>query len=76
MRLFTSSTLVLFLIFNLIIAKETFAVGTLTALAVNFPSNEGITFVTAFPAPVVVITIFIAADLPLLGFLCMLSKRF
>ena len=28
------------------------------------------------PAPVEVITILIAADLPRLGFLCMLSKRF
>ena len=31
---------------------------------------------TAFPAPVEVITILIAADLPLLGFLCILSSKF
>ena len=58
------------------IAKETFGVGTLTALADNFHSNDAITLLTALPAPVDVITMFIAADLPLIGFLCILSNKF
>ncbi len=36
-------------------ANEPLGVGTLTALAVSFLSKEGITLVTAFPAPVSVI---------------------
>ena len=46
------------------IANEPFGVGTRTALAVSLLSKEGITLVTAFPAPVSVITMFTAADLP------------
>ena len=61
---------------NFKIAKETFGVGTRTAFAESFPSKDGITFVTAFPAPVEVITILIAAERPLLGFLCILSNKF
>ena len=50
-------------------AKDPFGVGTLTAFEVSLPASDGITLVTAFPAPVFVITILIAADRPLLGFL-------
>ena len=57
-------------------ARETFGVGTRTAFAESLPSKEGMTLVTAFPAPVEVITMLIAADLPRLGFLCILSNKF
>ena len=49
-------------------AKETLGVGTLIALAVNFPSSSGNIWPTALPAPVSVITRFNAALLPLLDF--------
>ena len=58
------------------IAKEPFGVGTRTAFAVNLSFKSGITFVTAEPAPVDVITMLTAAERPLLGFLCMLSNKF
>ena len=57
-------------------AKEPLGVGTRTALAVNLSCNSGITLVTAFPAPVEVMTIFTAAERPRRGFLCMLSNKF
>jgi len=41
-------------------------VGTLSAIPSSFPLSAGITFPTAFAAPVDVGTIFAAADLPLL----------
>ena len=50
--------------------------GTLTALAVNLSFKSGITFVTTLPAPVDVITMLIAAERPLLGFLWKLSNKF
>ena len=61
---------------NFIIAKETSGVGTLIALAVNFPSSSGKTFPTAFPAPVSVITRLRAALRPLLDFTWKLSSKF
>ena len=45
-------------------ARDPLGVGTLTAFAVNLLSKLGITFVTAFPAPVSVMTMLTAADLP------------
>ena len=74
--LLISFTLVGFWTIKFRIASDPLGVGTLTAFAVNFPSNSGITFTTAFPAPVLVITIFNAAARPLLSFLCILSTRF
>ena len=47
------------------IAIETLGVGTLIALPVSLPFNSGITFETAFAAPVEVSTIFNAALRPL-----------
>ena len=58
------------------IANDPFGTGTLIAFEVNFPSKEGNAFETALPAPVSVITMFNAAALPLLYFLCMLSTKF
>ncbi|CAI8316063.1 MAG: Uncharacterised protein [Flavobacterium sp. SCGC AAA160-P02] len=57
-------------------AKDPLGTGTRIALEVNFPSKTGNAFATAFPAPVSVITIFNAAALPLLCFLCILSTKF
>ncbi len=50
-------------------ASETFGIGTLTALAVSLPLSEGIALAAAAPAPVEVITIFMGAERPRLGFL-------
>ena len=49
---FISSLLASFLRVNLIMAKDPFGVGTLTAFEVSLPASDGITLVTAFPAPV------------------------
>src|SRR5690606_2437560 len=46
------------------IANEPFGTGTLMALEVNLFLREGIALETAFPAPVSVITMLIAAALP------------
>ncbi|MNE76030.1 hypothetical protein D3C80_1722410 [compost metagenome] len=58
------------------IANEPFGVGTRTAVAVNLSFRSGITFVTAAPAPVEVITMLIAAERPRREDLCMLSNKF
>jgi len=58
------------------IAKDPFGTGTRIAFDVSLPSNAGIAFATALPAPVSVITIFKAADLPLLFLVCILSTKF
>jgi hypothetical protein len=52
---------------NEITARLTLGVGTLIALPVNKPFNSGIALATALTAPVLVITIFRAALLPLLS---------
>ena len=49
---------------NLIIAKDPFGVGTLTAFEVSLPSKVGITFVTALAAPVELGIIFKSVLLP------------
>ncbi len=64
-----SSLVVAFLSDNESIARETLGVGTLIALAVNFPFKFGITLAAAEPAPVDVITILSGAARPRLGFL-------
>ena len=61
---------------KLIIANDPFGVGTRIAFAVNLLDKSGITLVTALPAPVDVITILIAADLPLRLLACILSSKF
>ena len=59
--------IMLILIARDITARLTFGVGTLMALPVNIPSNSGIALATALTAPVLVITMFKAALLPLLS---------
>lgn len=73
-RLFTSSTDAVLLKVTLIIASETFGVGTLTAFPVILPSKDGSTAVMASAAPVLVITILIAAALPRRGFVEIIQK--
>ncbi len=54
---------------RLMIASEPFGVGTRTAFAVNLSFRLGIALVTALPAPVLVITMLMAALRPRRGFL-------
>ena len=75
-KLLIPSKVVSFSIVKFNMANEPLGVGTRIALDVNLFSNYGIALVTAFPAPVSVITIFKAAARPLRYLLCILSTRF
>ena len=64
MALQTSSNLASFLSFTVRSTTDTFKVGTLKAIPVNFPFNSGITRPTALAAPVELGMIFPLAALP------------
>ena len=57
-------------------ASDPLGVGTRTALAVSLSFRLGMALVTALPAPVLVITMLMAALRPRRGFLWKLSSRF
>jgi len=64
MALQTSSNLASFLSLTVRSTTDTFKVGTLKAIPVNFPFNSGITSPTALAAPVELGMIFPLAALP------------
>src|SRR3989338_8314715 len=74
--LFTSSAVVGFLTTQTKSVIEPLGVGTRRACPFSLQSNSGITFVAAFAAPVVVGTMFKAAERPLLGSLWGASTSF